>query len=118
VPLVGPATVEVPAQNVTLPDQTGTTLVVTIEQGSVAPGTYDVVVIDPDGHAGTLPGGLVIDPPPDRVHQRDGLGRRLRDGRVLTSDRRGSSAISARPPGIVTKMRFLPGRRVRKRPIG
>jgi hypothetical protein len=58
--LIDAAVIEIPAANVTAPDQTGTKLGVTIAQGSVAPGTYDVEVINPDGHADTLTDGLVV----------------------------------------------------------
>jgi hypothetical protein len=60
----GSASTEVPVAGVTVPDATGTTLVVTIPQSLVAPGMYGVEVIDPDGHDTTLANGLTIDPPP------------------------------------------------------
>ena len=55
---------EVPDADVTVPDASGTTLVITIPQGLVPPGVYDVEITNPDGHSTTLSAGLTIDPPP------------------------------------------------------
>ena len=55
---------EVPADGVSIPDTTGTSLVVVIPQGLVPPGTYDVEVTNPDGNSATS-SGFVVDPPPD-----------------------------------------------------
>jgi hypothetical protein len=55
---------EVPPDGVSTPDSTGTELVVSVPQGLVAPGSYQVQVIDPDGNA-SAPIDLTVDPPPD-----------------------------------------------------
>ncbi len=55
---------EVPPAGVTLGDPSGTMLVVTLPTALLAPGSYDVQVIDPTGNSDTLAGGLTVDPPP------------------------------------------------------
>ena len=56
--------VEIDPANISLPDNTGTTLIVSVPMSSVQPGVYGVEVIDPDGHDATLANGLTVDPPP------------------------------------------------------
>lgn len=55
---------EVPPEDVSLPDTTGTQLTVVVPQSLVAPGGYQLTVIDPDNHTATSD-GFVVDPPPD-----------------------------------------------------
>jgi len=56
----------VPAEGVSIPDASGTKLVVSIPQGLVQPGTYDLVVDNPNGHSATSP-GFIVHAPPDLV---------------------------------------------------
>ena len=56
----------VPAEGVSIPDASGTTLTVSIPQGLVPPGTYDLVVDNPNGHSATSP-GFIVHAPPDLV---------------------------------------------------
>jgi len=54
----------VPAEGVSIPDASGTKLMVSVPQGLVQPGTYDLVVDNPNGHSATSP-GFIVHPPPD-----------------------------------------------------
>jgi len=58
------ARIEVPAENVSIPDTSGTQLVAVVPQNLVAPGSYQLEVIDPDGHSAVTE-GFVVDAPPD-----------------------------------------------------
>jgi len=62
--LAGTTPTEIPAAGVSLGDASGTLLVVKLPTALLAPGSYDVQVINPDGHSDTLAGGLIVDPPP------------------------------------------------------
>ncbi|MGE5181471.1 MAG: IPT/TIG domain-containing protein [Acidobacteriota bacterium] len=57
-------TIDIPPEDVSLPDTTGTALTLAVPQSLVPPGTYDVTVINPDGNQATTTGGLTVDPPP------------------------------------------------------
>ncbi len=57
----------VPPDDITIPDTTGDEIDVSLPQGFVAPGVYDVRVTNPDGNSNTITGGLTVDPPPDLI---------------------------------------------------
>ena len=62
----GGTQIEVPPDGVSVPDATATMLVVIIPQSLVAPGTYDLIVENPNGNTATS-SGFIIDAPPELV---------------------------------------------------
>lgn len=60
------ATIEVPPDNVSVPDASGTELVVTIAQGLLTPGAYSVEVTNANGNSTTF-SGFIVTPPPDLI---------------------------------------------------
>ncbi len=81
--LVGPAdsVYQIPPDNVSLGDRTGTQLVVVLPAGAVSPTgpgqaevTYGIRVVNPNGNEGTLGDAVTVVPPPELLAVNPNLG--------------------------------------------